>query len=228
MLPVAFSRWTGLALACGGALTVLVNVGLSPFLDHGAPLVDTAATSVFLWRQCVSALAVALLLFGSVGLYLRQAERAGRFGAVAFAMAFLGTALVLAWEWIDIFILRDLALRAPKTLQMLEESKGLKLYDLGAVIPIGLFTLGWIALAASTYRVSPALRRAAGLVIAGFFAIPLLSAGLRSIWGGILGNVILGSGWFLLGLDPSASSRRPSSPFSEEPRPRLRSPSSAS
>jgi hypothetical protein len=200
MPPRSFSRWTGLALGSGGALTVLLNVSLSPFLGHGVPFVVAATTSVFLWRQSLSALAVALLLLGSVGLYLRQAERAGRFGAVAFAMAFLGSALVLAWEWIDIFILRDLARRAPRTLQMLEEAKGLNLYDLGALIPIGLFTLGWIALAASTIRVWRDLRLAAVLVIVGLFAIPLLGAALGAIWGGIFGNVILGSGWFLLGL----------------------------
>ena len=53
-------------------------------------------------------------MFGSVGLYLRQAERAGRFGAVAFAVALLGSALVLATEWVQLFDIRDLALRAPR------------------------------------------------------------------------------------------------------------------
>jgi hypothetical protein len=42
-------------------------------------------------------------------------------------------------------------------------------------------------------------RRSAGIVIAGFFALPLLSAALGMVWGGVLGNGILGFGWFSLG-----------------------------
>ena len=206
MLPLSFLRWTGLALAAGGALTILINIGLSPLMiGHGRPMTETAATTVFLWRQSLSALSVALVLFGSVGLYLRQAGRAGWFGAVAFVVAFLGTALVLAWEWIDIFIVRDLAMRAPDALRMLEEAKGVHLYDLGAMIPAASFTLGWIALAVSTLRVCPPQRRAATLVIAGFFAIPFLSAALGVLWGGVLGNVVLGSGWILLGWPSNAA-----------------------
>jgi len=205
MLPPLLLRWTNLALAAGGALTILINIGLTPFMVvQGQPLTETAVTTLFIWRQSLSAVAVALLLFGSVGLYLRQADRAGRFGAIAFVIAFLGTALLLAWEWIDIFILRDLAQRAPDALRMLEEAKGLHLYDLGALIPVASFALGWIALATSTLRVCPTQRRAAALVIAGFFAIPLISAALGPLWGGVLGNVILGSGWILLG-SPTAS-----------------------
>ena len=195
----AFSRWTGAALAAGGALTFLLNAGLTPFLARGVSFEQTAMSPVFLWRQSLSALAVALLLFGSIGLYFRQAERAGRFGAVAFVAAFIGSALVLAWEWVDVFVLRVLAQRAPDALRTLEGAKGIDLYDLGALIPVSVFTLGWIALAASTIRSWPAQGRAAVLVIAGFFAVPLLSALLGPLWGGILGNTVLGSGFFLLG-----------------------------
>jgi hypothetical protein len=190
-----------LALVAAGALTILINIGLSPFMvGQGRPLTEIALTPLFLWRQSLSALVAGLLLFGSAGLYLRQADRAGRFGGVAFVITFVGTALLLAWEWIDIFIVRDLAIRATGTLRMLEEAKGVHLYDLGAIIPVALFALGWIAFAASTFRVIPRLRPAAALVIAGFFATPLLSAAFGPAWGGALGNMVLGSGWILLGL----------------------------
>ncbi|MFD0737940.1 hypothetical protein ACFQZQ_01370 [Lysobacter koreensis] len=201
MLPQSFFRWTGLALMLAGALTLLISIALTP-LVAGAdrPFVETAASSAFLWRQSLSALAAALLLFGSVGLYLLQANRAGRFGAVAFAMAFVGSALLLAWEWVDIFILHDLALRAPDALRVLDEQEGLHFYDLGALIPIGLFALGWIALAVSTIRVCRPHRRAAWLLVIGFFAVPMLSAAFGPLWGGALGNAVLCSGWILLGL----------------------------
>jgi hypothetical protein len=191
-------RWTGVSLASGGALVFLLNVGFTPFLLHGVPFEETAASPVFLWRQSASAFAAALLLFGSVGLYLAQAERTGRWGAVAFVAAFLGSALLLAWEWCDVFILYDLAVREPLALRTLEKARGLTLYDWGAIVPLALFTLGWIALAASTMRASPVLRRPALLVVAGFFVIPLLGAAI-GLWGAILGNAVMGSGWLLLG-----------------------------
>lgn len=197
----AFMRCTGVALALGGALTLLINAGLTPLIPTHAAFAKTAASVIFLWRQGASALAAALLLLGSVGLYLRQAERAGRFGAVAFAMAFLGSGLLLAMEWAEVFLVRTLALRAPDALQALDAGHGLSGYDLGAMIAFGMFALGWIALAASTLRTGMLSRRAAGLVIAGLFATPLLGAALPGAWGAVAGNGILGLGWFWLGHD---------------------------
>ncbi len=187
-------------MAAGGLLEALLNLAFTPRIVSGAPFEQTAASMPFLWRQSLSAVAVMLLLFGCIGLYLAQEQRGKRFGAVAFVATFVGCTLVVAWEWVDIFVLRDLALKAPDALRTLEASKGINAYDLGAIIPISLFTLGWLALAAWTWRVTPALRTPAALVVVGFFAIPLLSAALGPGWGGTLGNVILGSGLFLLGL----------------------------
>jgi hypothetical protein len=197
----SFVRWAGAALAAGGALTLAINVGLTPFLPQHASFAATAASSVFLWRQSASALAVAFLLFGSVGMYLRQADRAGYFGGTAFVLTLLGTALVLATEWTEVFLIRDLALRVPDALRALDAGPRPSRYDLGAMIPIGTFMLGWVALAASTIRTLRTFRPAAGLLVAGLFSIPLLSAALPGIWGAVLGNVILGSGWFWLGHD---------------------------
>jgi len=187
-------------LAAGGMLEALLNLALTPRVVSGAPFEQTAASALFLWRQSLSALAVVLLLFGSIGLYISQQERGKRFGVVAFVASFVGSTLVVAWEWVDIFVLRELALRAPSALRTLEEAKGINLYNLGAIIPISLFTLGWLALATWTWRVSPALRTPAALVVVGMFAIPLLSAVLGPGWGGALGNLVLGSALCLLGL----------------------------
>lgn len=196
----SFVRWAGIALVAGGLLTILINAVLTPMLPKHVSFDQTASSAVFLWRQSSSALAVGLILLGSVGLYLRQSEKAGLFGAIAFLAAFLGGALILATEWSEIFLVRDLAFRFPATLKALDTGSHPNRYDLGAMMPIGLFTLGWIALAASTFRTAAASRRGAILVIAGFFAIPMLMAAL-GIPGAVLGNLILGSGWMLLGND---------------------------
>jgi hypothetical protein len=201
----SFLRSSGCALAFGGALTFLINTALSPFLPKGVSFSMVVASPAFLWRESASALAALLLLFGSVGLYLRQTKDASRFGAaagaVAVAMALVGSALLMASEWNQIFDTRDLALRAPVTLNTLNSARGFSLSDLGAIIAIGMFTAGWIALAGWTLRLGISPRPAAGLVIAGFFSIPLLHAALPGLWGVILSNGVLAAGWLWLGND---------------------------
>jgi hypothetical protein len=199
----AFGRWTGACLVGAGLLTFLINALLTPLLPHEG----VYTSPIFLWRQSASALAAGLLMFGAIGVHLQQSRRAGAFGAVAFAVALVGSALLLAEEWNGIFLMRDLARRVPDAIVRLDAGPGLKLYDLGSLIPLTAFVGGWIALAASTIRTQALSRRAAGLVIAGFFAIPLLSALLPGVWGGVIGNAILGGGLAWLGLDLVKASR---------------------
>jgi hypothetical protein len=199
MPNAAFIRWSGLSLAAGGVLTILINACITPLMPMHRPFAETAASAMFLYRQSASAVAVALFLFGCIGLYLVHADSRPRFGGVAFAMAFLGSALLLAWEWIDVFVIRDLAMRAPSALEILEKAPITSPYNLGALIPISLFTLGWIAFSIVVLRAKQLPRHAAALVIAGFFALPLLTAAFGPKWGGALGNAILGSGFVLLG-----------------------------
>jgi len=196
-----FVAWSGIALAAGGALTFLVNATLTPSLQSDAPYATTAASTLFLWRQGLSALAAVLLLAGSIGLYLRQNGRSGRFGAIAFALAFVGSALLLANEWCQVFFVRGLALTAPEVLEKLEAAKGPSLYDIGALIAFITFTLGWIMFSASMLRSGVYARRGPILVIAGFFAVPILTAALPDAWGAVVGNAVLGSGWIMLGYE---------------------------
>ena len=199
-----FNRWAGASLVGAGVLTFAINAFLTPFLPHA----EVFASAIFAWRQGASAVAAVLLLFAAIGVYLHQADRAGRFGAAAFGLALIGSALLLAEEWNELFLMRDLALRVPDALARLDAGRGLKLYDLGSLIPLAAFVLGWIALAASTIRTGALSRRAAGLVIAGFVATPLLSAILPGFWGGVLGNAILGGGLAWLGVDLLKTSRQ--------------------
>lgn len=205
--PASFIRRSGLALIGAGALVVIVNVALTPLLPRGGSFADTASSTAFVWRQSLSAIAAILLMFGSIGVYLCQIGRAGRFAATAFAMALMGSALLLATEWTQIFEVRDLAIRAPDTLNRLD-AEGIALDDVGALIAFSVLTVGWIALAAVSRRSGLFPRHAPTLVIAGFFATPFLSAVLPPLVAGAIGNTVLGCGWIWMGrsmqsLDPS-------------------------
>ena len=196
-----FFQVAAMALIGGGALTLLINVVLTPALPHNVSFATTAASIIFLWRQSASALAAVLLLIGCVGLYLRQAERAGHFGVFAFTLVLVGTALALGVEWREVFDVHDFARRAPDALNALDAEKGLSLSNIGTIIAISTFVLGWILLAIATLRTRAANRIAAWMVIAGFLVTPLLRPVLPGLWGAAVGNAILGSGLAWLGYD---------------------------
>src|SRR5258705_5518916 len=149
-LPSPLARSAGIALMAGGVLIVMINAILSPLLPKSFG--ESAASWVFLWRQSASAVAALLLLFGSVGVYLPQAGRSGVPGLLAFGGAFVGSALLLAMECCEIFLVRTVALRSPRTLGTLEGGPGLSPYDLGAMIAFVGFTLGWLAFAIVSWR----------------------------------------------------------------------------
>lgn len=196
-----FLRGCGIALIGSGALTILINLSLTAFLPQHAGLAEAAASAVFPLRQGASAVAVLLLLFGCVGLYQWQAGKAGWFGAAAFIVAFSGTAMTLCLEWAETFLVHDLAFTAPDALRALDARHGLGLYDIGTLIALGTFAIGWIMLAASTLRTGRA-HWGAWIVIAGFFLNPLLGAlshgALPAL---IVGACLPGVGWFLLGYE---------------------------
>lgn len=200
MTPKSFFRASGCALCLGGALTFLLNAVLTPLFPKGVSFAMVVISPVFLGREISAAFAAMFLLFASVGLYLRQAKKASWFGALAFALAFVGSALLVGIEWNQIFDTRDLALRAPATLNALNAVHGMSLTNLGALMVYSTFTIGWIAFAAWTMHVGILPRAAATLVIAGFCLIPLLKMTLPGLWGPILGNGVLGAGWFWLGM----------------------------
>ena len=195
--PSPLARSAGIALMAGGVLIFLINAILSPLLPKS--FAESAASWVFLWRQSAAAVAAMLLLFGSVGMYLRQARRSGVAGSLAFGGAFVGTALLLAMEWGEIFLVRTVALRSPSTLGALEGGPSLSPYDLGAMIAFAAFTLGWLAFAILSWRMRMFSRRGPTLLIAGFFLVPML--GWAGVWGQVVGDAVLGAGWWMLGRD---------------------------
>ena len=189
----------GVVVIAGGALIALINAVFTPLLPIDAPFAELAASPMFAWRQCFAIVAALLLCIGSVPLYLAQIERTGLAGFMAFALAFTGGAFLLAHEWNQVFFVRDLALRLPASLEALEDAPGMTLFDISALIAVSTFTIGWLSFAVSMFACRLYARSGLVLLVAGFFLIPILGAVLPQQWGQIIGNIILGSGWVLLG-----------------------------
>jgi hypothetical protein len=192
--PRAISLSAGLALAAAGVSIIAVNAVFTPLID---PDFATAAVSPeFLARQSLSAFAALMLLFGAVG--LDRARRPGIVGSFAYTLAFVGSALLLATEWTQIWFVRDVGLFSPETLRAMETGPGFSWSDIGALISFAVFSLGWLLFALVLLLTGAVSRLGAGLVVAGLIVTPMLGA--FGVWGPAAGSVVLGAGWISLGV----------------------------
>ena len=196
---VGFIRFSGGSLVLGGALAALLNLILSPLLPTEAGSIAVYTSTALGIRLPIAAISVALTTVGCVGLYIAQAHRL-RLGAVAFLLAGAGGFMAFAVECVQFTLVRDIAFQAPEALERLEAAGALGRYDLGFMISIATFAVGWLAVAIVTLRTGVLGRRGAFALLAGLVLLPILG-GLAGLWGAVAGNVVLGGGWVLLGLD---------------------------
>jgi hypothetical protein len=190
-------RLPGLMLVGGGLLTLVVNAVLSPQLPVGESAAVLTGSQVFLWRLSLAAAAMLLLLLGLVGLRPTVGGISGAIGVIVYVLAFAGTAMLFAHEWAQVFFVHQLAVLDAPALEKLDDSLG---PWLDAVLAASVFALGWVAL--SIWMLAAQRKSWLGpvLVVAGFIAIPALGSIVPGLWGQIAGNVVLSSGWIVLGL----------------------------
>lgn len=197
MANTAFLKWSGLSLCIAAISLVVINAGLTPQLPQGA-FSQTAASDIFLVRQCLAAATALFMTIGVTGIFIAQADKLSLFGHVAFFVAFAGGLALFATEWAQIFIIRDLALSDPAAVDRLEDAAGMTLFDIGALVSFSTFAVGWLLLAISTLLARVFARFSAGLVLAAFLITPALGA--FGVWGAAGGSVLIGLGWFALGV----------------------------
>jgi hypothetical protein len=193
----AFAKWTGAALCVAAVLLVVINAGLTPRLPDGE-FSQLGASQIFLVRQSLAALTALLMTFGIVGAFSAQADRVNSFGRFAFLLALAGGMALFATEWAQIFVIRDLALNNPAAVDQLEDAPGMTLFDIGALAAFSMFALGWIMLAISMLFARVFHKWSAILVLGAFFVTPALGA--FGVWGAAGGSVLIGAGWFALGV----------------------------
>lgn len=191
-------RSCSLGLMLGGGALILINVFLTPaYLAAFKKGEAVARTSRIYLVRIAAALVDALVLsYGCIGLYLAQQHASGPFGTIAFNVAFIGNALLFALEWANLFVLRTVAQTHPDTLAGLDKSR---LLTMGFASGAGLFMLGWLLLAASTWQINVLPRWASLSTIAGLILIPVLGATPLRTAGQVIGNVVFGVGLMGLG-----------------------------
>lgn len=191
-----FIRSCGILLILGAVLLIVINAFLSPFylqhLQHGE--VAFRSSEIYFFRLSAASVDALLLLFGCLGLHLGQRSASGKFGAAAFSVTFVGTSLVFAIEWANLFVLRPVAQTSPGTFEVLNESL---LMTVGFASGAGLFMLGWLLFSVSLWLANVLPRWAALTALVGLISIVAVSP--LGSYGQIPGNVIFGVGLMGLG-----------------------------
>jgi hypothetical protein len=170
MTPQSIGRWVGpVSLFAASMIIVSQGVHLALGLAMGAQPADTVLHSV---KYAFALIATIALLFALTGLYLRQADAAGRLGLVGFVLAFIGTVLVAGDWWFESFIVPQIAAVAPQV--MTGAITGSMV--VGGVATFVLFALGWTIFGVATFRANVYPRPAAVLLtIGGVIGILALS-----------------------------------------------------
>lgn len=145
-------RWGGLSAVVGGALVVITDLWnlITQLLGGTEPFSETALSPSFTISSVISLLSAVLVLFGLVGLNLRQSEAGGVLSRVGFLVAFLGTALVVGPLWFISFAVPTLAMEAPA---LVDAEGGGGLLDLGFIVSSAVLSVGWALFGVSALRV---------------------------------------------------------------------------
>ncbi len=161
MTAHSIGRWVGpVSLLAASMIIVSQGLHLALGLAMGAQPADNVLHSV---KYAFALVATIALLFALTGLYLRQADAAGKLGLVGFVLAFIGTVLVAGDWWFESFIAPQIAAVAPQVMTGAITGS----MAVGAVATFVLFALGWTIFGIATFRANVYPRPAAVLLIIG-------------------------------------------------------------
>ena len=158
-------------------------------------------TSAYHVSSGLRLLSIILLLWALIGIYGPQSRAAGTFGLWAFVVVFLGTVLIAANTWAEVFVYPTLAQVAPNVWSgsVMEVSSYLAL---GLTLSFPLFGIGLILFGVATFRARVYPRWAAVLLIIGIpvtmFLDPTAGTFQESIGQILWGFAVAALGWYAL------------------------------
>jgi hypothetical protein len=184
-------RWSGLAAIVAGvleALFAILDFFLFPPIQSFIPtssmsFSQQAATNAWLIEQVINWGAKVFLLWALVGLYSRQAHRAGVLGFIAFLLTFVGVALVFGTIWGFFILAPGLASAAPAFLDSPVLPSSLFPGIVGLILPFALALVGILLFGLASLRAKVFPRWAAVLliltsplqVVQGFIGLPFIA-----------------------------------------------------
>jgi hypothetical protein len=193
-----FVRGGGWALLVGGALHIAINAVISPVYIAVAMEGEMALrlSSISVVRFAVALVEALLLIFGCIRLRI-VSRNVGVLASAGFYSAFVGTCLVFASEWSNLFVLRVVAEACPSSLEILDKSV---LLNAGFASAAGLFLIGWFIFTLSLWRSQSVGKWSPKIATAGLILMPILGASTLGMYGQIVANIIFGGGLIGLGV----------------------------
>ncbi|MBI3287463.1 MAG: hypothetical protein HYZ68_05385 [Chloroflexi bacterium] len=191
MSSATLIRWSGAVTVLAGVVYILSRL-LHPSGDDAAAVLNSPWMAIHTGMM----LSALLLLFGLMGMYARQRERAGTLGLIGFVVAFLGTGLYAGFMYHEAYISPVLAIEAPALL-----GEGGPLFAgptfLAFSLTFIIFLLGYVLFGIATIRAGVLPRWGATLAIVG--AVPISLVPFFPFVVVTLGGVVFGAGVVWLG-----------------------------
>lgn len=166
-------RWGGLAALLAGAIGIVGEIALF-VTTGGLPRSEAGVTTAWSAFTALMALSTALATLGLVAIYARQVGTMGRFGAVAFVLAMIGTLMAFAHQWTGTFVVPVLAEESPDLLDAITTDTTTILAG-GVFLSMILLPLGWFLFGLSSLRAKVLPATANWLVLAGALLMLILS-----------------------------------------------------
>jgi len=174
-----------------GGLVLAIGALLQGINHPGDPFSQQVTTTQFVASAGLRLVGAGMCLIGLTALYCRQADRAGRFGLIAYLLVVLNMILQLAWMWSDLFVTDMLSKQAPGLLDGTVDQGRLGV----------AFMLAWVAntslvlLGAATLR-ARVFRRTTGWALVGAGAVTLVPLPVDGPWFEvIIGLCLVVAGW---------------------------------
>ena len=191
-------RLSGIILIIAAVLTVVSNIALTLFFPNSSPTVPPSDVLSALWSPIgiVGFVGGVLLLFGLVGLYLRQAKSAGIVGLLGFLLTFLGFLFASIVAGFFLSVLPYLATKGSSAIQ--DGFSTVAPFGLGGGV---LLFLGTIVLGISIIRAGIFPRLAGIFILVGGILSPAAILGLNLVVSliGSLSTILLVLGFARIG-----------------------------
>src|SRR5215208_872261 len=204
---VRVGAWAAMASGLALIVSMLLEWLVVPYERLGQT--EAYFTSAYSVSSGLRLLSIVLLLWALIGIYGPQSRAAGTFGLWTFVVVFLGTALIAANTWAEVFVYPTLAQVAPNAWSgsVMEVSPYLAA---GLTLSFPLFGIGLILFGVATIRAGVYPRWAAVLLIVSIpvtmFLDPTAGTFQESIGQILWGFAVAALGFYALRRAPSTTS----------------------
>jgi hypothetical protein len=205
---VRMGAWAAIVSGIALVVSFLLEWLVVPYERLGQT--EAYFTSAYTVSSGLRLLSIVLLLWGLIGIYGRQSRASGTFGLWAFAVVFLGTALVAGNTWAEVFVWPTLAQVAPDMVPGGFTTQASSYMSTGLNLSFPLFGIGLVLFGVATFIAGVYPRWLAVLLIISIpvtmFLDPTAGTFQESIGQILLGIAVAALGFYALRRAPSSTS----------------------